>query len=247
MLLKQETERYSVQISLNEIGKKGQEKLLSSRVLIIGVGGLGSPAALYLASAGVGTVGIADSDTVELSNLQRQIIHSTADLGREKVSSAKETMLAINPKITVNTYNEFINSDNIAAIIKDYDFILDCTDNFKSKFLINDACVKEEKPFCHAGILGFQGEIMTYIPGDGPCYRCLFREPPKDKQTGVIGAVAGVIGCMQAIEAIKFITGAGKPLTNKLLMYDALRNEFNTVNIKKDKTCPVCSNHLLNS
>ena len=249
-LTNEQLERYARHIILKDVGVRGQKKLLEAKVLIIGAGGLGAPAAMYLAAAGVGTIGIADADEVDLSNLQRQIIHTTADIGKPKVESAKETMLAINPDITVNTYQEFIDSDNIMEIIRDYDFILDGTDNFPAKFLINDACVMVGKPFTHAGIIRFQGQIMTFVPGQGPCYRCVFRNPPpKDavptcKQAGVIGAMAGVIGCLQAMEAIKFITGAGELLTGKLLMYDALRNEFHTVNIRKDPECPVCSAHL---
>jgi len=163
----EQLERYSRHIILKEIGVKGQKKLLNAKVLIIGAGGLGAPAALYLAAAGVGTIGIADADVVDLSNLQRQVIHATADIGKPKVESAKESMLAINPDITVNTYQEFIYSGNIAEIIGDYDFILDGTDNFPAKFLINDACVLAGKPFCHAGIIRFSGQLMTYVPGEG--------------------------------------------------------------------------------
>ncbi len=229
------------------MGVKGQKKLLNAKVLIIGAGGLGAPAALYLAAAGVGTIGIADADEVDLSNLQRQVIHTTADIGKPKVESAKETMLAINPDVRVHTYHEFIASDNIMDIIRDYDFVLDGTDNFPAKFLINDACVMAGKPFCHAGIIRFQGQIMTYVPGQGPCYRCVFKNPhPKDavptcKQAGVIGAMAGVIGCLQAMEAVKYITGAGELLTGYLLTYDALKMEFRKIRLPKDDHCAVCS------
>ena len=248
-LTNEQLERYSRHIILKDVGVKGQKKLLEAKVLIIGAGGLGAPAAMYLAAAGVGTIGIADADDVDLSNLQRQVIHTTGDIGKPKVESAKETMLAINPDITVCTYREFIYSDNIIEIIRDYDFILDGTDNFPAKFLINDACVMAGKPFCHAGIIRFQGQLMTYVPGQGPCYRCVFRDPPpKDavptcRQAGVIGAMAGVIGCLQAMEAVKFITGAGELLTGKLLMYDALRNEFTTLKIKRDPKCKLCGDH----
>lgn len=248
-LTNEQLERYARHIILKDVGVRGQKKLLEAKVLIVGAGGLGAPAAMYLAAAGVGTIGIADADEVDLSNLQRQIIHTTDDIGKPKVESAKETMLAINPDITVNAYQEFLDSDNIMDVIGDYDFILDGTDNFPAKFLINDACVMAGKPFTHAGIIRFQGQLMTYVPGQGPCYRCVFRNPPpKDavptcKQAGVIGAMAGVIGCLQAMEAVKFITGAGELLTGKLLMYDALRNEFHTVNIQKDPQCPVCTEH----
>ena len=167
----EQMERYSRHIILQEVGVKGQKKLLNGKVLIIGAGGLGAPAAMYLAAAGVGTIGIVDADEVDLSNLQRQIIHGTADVGKAKVKSAKETMNAMNPDVTVNTYREFVTSENIMDLIKDYDFIIDGTDNFPAKFLINDACVMAKKPFSHAGIIRFKGQLMTYVPGEGPCYR----------------------------------------------------------------------------
>ena len=199
----EQLERYSRHIILKEVGVKGQKKLLNGKVLIIGAGGLGAPAALYLAAAGVGTIGIADADEVDLSNLQRQVIHTTADIGKAKVKSAKETMEAINPDVKVNTYRKFIKADNIREIIREYDFVIDGTDNFPAKFLINDACVMEKKPFCHAGIIRFKGQLMTYVPGEGPCYRCVFQSPPPAdavptcKQAGVIGAMGGVIGSLQ--------------------------------------------------
>ena len=171
----EQLERYSRHIILKEVGAKGQKKLLNASVLIIGAGGLGAPAAMYLAAAGVGTIGIVDADEVDLSNLQRQIIHSTADIGKAKVKSAKETMEAINPDVTVKTYREFVTSENVMELIKDYDFIIDGTDNFPAKFLINDTCVMAGKPFSHAGIIRFKGQLMTYVPGEGPCYRCVFK------------------------------------------------------------------------
>ena len=243
----EQLERYSRHIILKEIGAKGQKKLLNARVLIIGAGGLGAPAAMYLAAAGVGTIGIADADEVDLSNLQRQIIHATKDLGKPKVQSAKETMNDLNPDVTVNTYHTFVTSANIREIIRDYDFIIDGTDNFPAKFLINDACVMEKKPFSHAGIIRFKGQLMTYVPGEGPCYRCVFRDPPpKDavptcKQAGVVGAMGGVIGSLQAMEAIKFIVGKGQLLTGYLLTYDALTMEFRKIKLPHNtENCPVC-------
>ena len=242
----EQLERYSRQIILQEVGVKGQKKLLNASVLIIGAGGLGAPAALYLAAAGVGTIGIVDADEVDLSNLQRQVIHTTNDVGKAKVKSAAETMEAINPDVTVKTYRTFVDSSNIMDLIKDYDFIIDGTDNFPAKFLINDACVMAEKPFSHAGIIRFKGQLMTYVPGEGPCYRCVFKNPPpKDavptcKQAGVIGAMGGVIGSLQAMEAIKYIIGKGDPLTGKLLTYDALKMEFHTIKLPKDDHCAVC-------
>lgn len=243
-------ERYSRHIILKEVGAKGQKKLLNANVLIIGAGGLGAPAAMYLAAAGVGTIGIADADEVDLSNLQRQIIHTTADIGKAKVLSAKETMEAINPEVTVKTYRTFVTSENISELIADYDFIIDGTDNFPAKFLINDACVMAKKPFSHAGIIRFKGQLMTYVPGQGPCYRCVFKNPPpKDavptcKQAGVIGAMGGVIGSLQAMEAIKYIIGQGELLTGRLLTYDALKMEFRKVKLPSDTShCAVCGEH----
>ncbi|MBR1390118.1 MAG: thiazole biosynthesis adenylyltransferase ThiF [Lachnospiraceae bacterium] len=245
----EQLERYSRHIILKEIGVKGQKKLLNAKVLIIGAGGLGAPAAMYLAAAGVGTIGIVDADEVDLSNLQRQIIHSTADIGKAKVKSAAETMQAINPDVTVNTYRTFVTSENIMELIADYDFIIDGTDNFPAKFLINDACVKAQKPFSHAGIIRFRGQLMTYVPDQGPCYRCVFKNPPpKDavptcKQAGVIGAMGGVIGSLQAMEAVKYITGQGELLTGRLMTYDALKMEFRTVKLPRDKGCAICGEH----
>ena len=245
----EQLERYSRHIILKEIGVKVQKKWLNAKVLIIGAGGLGAPAAMYLAAAGVGTIGIVDADEVDLSNLQRQIIHSTADIGKAKVKSAAETMQAINPDVTVNTYRTFVTSENIMELIADYDFIIDGTDNFPAKFLINDACVKAQKPFSHAGIIRFRGQLMTYVPDQGPCYRCVFKNPPpKDavptcKQAGVIGAMGGVIGSLQAMEAVKYITGQGELLTGRLMTYDALKMEFRTVKLPRDKGCAICGEH----
>lgn len=249
-LTDEQLERYSRHIILKEVGAKGQKKLLNAKVLIIGAGGLGAPAAMYLAAAGVGTIGIADADEVDLSNLQRQIIHGTADVGKAKVKSAQETIAQMNPDVTVNTYRTFVSADNIRDLIKDYDFIIDGTDNFPAKFLINDACVMEKKPFSHAGIIRFKGQLMTYVPGEGPCYRCVFKNPPpKDavptcKQAGVIGAMGGVIGSLQAMEAIKYIIGKGELLTGYLLTYDALTMEFHKVKLPKDThNCAVCGDY----
>lgn len=246
----EQLERYSRHIILKEVGVKGQKKLLNGKVLIIGAGGLGAPAAMYLAAAGVGTIGIVDADEVDLSNLQRQIIHATEDLGKAKVQSAKETMNRMNPDVTVNTYRTFVTSENVMELISGYDFIIDGTDNFPAKFLINDACVMAKKPFSHAGIIRFKGQLMTYVPGEGPCYRCIFKDPPpKDavptcKQAGVIGAMGGVIGSLQAMEAIKYIVGTGDLLTGCLLTYDALKMEFRKIKLPKHvPDCGVCGEH----
>ncbi|MBQ2626567.1 MAG: molybdopterin-synthase adenylyltransferase MoeB [Eubacterium sp.] len=244
----EQLERYSRHIILKEIGVKGQEKLMNAKVLIIGAGGLGAPAAMYLAAAGVGTIGIADADAVDLSNLQRQIIHTTDDVGRKKVDSAADTMRAINPEVSVRTYYEYVTASNIRDILADYDFVLDGTDNFPAKFLINDACVMEKKPLSHAGIIRFRGQLTTILPGESPCYRCIFKEPPpKDavptcSQAGVIGAMGGVIGSLQAMEAVKYITGAGELLAGSLLTYDALTMEFRKIRLPgRGSGCAVCS------
>jgi molybdopterin/thiamine biosynthesis adenylyltransferase len=248
-LSNEQLERYSRHIILSEVGAKGQKKILDAKVLIIGAGGLGAPAALYLAAAGVGTIGIADADEVDLSNLQRQVIHATPDVGKAKVLSAKESMSAINPHITVNTYRQFVDTSNIMDLIADYDFILDGTDNFPAKFLINDACVLAKKPFSHAGIIRFKGQLMTYVPDKGPCYRCVFREPPPPdavptcRQAGVIGAMGGVIGSLQAMEAIKYIIGKGDLLTGYLLTYDALKMDFRKVKLPNVSNCAVCGDN----
>uniref|UniRef100_C6DYK5 Molybdopterin-synthase adenylyltransferase n=1 Tax=Geobacter sp. (strain M21) TaxID=443144 RepID=C6DYK5_GEOSM len=248
-LSEEQITRYSRHILLKEVGGKGQKKLLEGRVLIIGAGGLGSPIALYLAAAGVGTIGIADADEVDLSNLQRQIIHTTPDVGKAKVLSAKETMLAINPELTVNTYQTWVCAENIAGLIADYDFVIDGTDNFAAKFLINDACVLAGKPYSHGGILQFDGQTMTVKPGESPCYRCIFPEPPpKDviptcSRAGVIGVLPGVLGTLQATEAIKYLLGAGDLLTGRLLTYNALRMRFREIPVKKNANCPICGDH----
>jgi len=242
----EQLERYSRHILLDDVGVEGQEKLLQAKVLIVGAGGLGSPAALYLAAAGVGTVGIIDSDVVEISNLQRQIAHFSKDINAAKVESAAEKMLAINPDIRVTTYKDYLCADNISGIIEGYDFVLDGTDNFPTKFLVNDACVFLGIPFSHGGILRFNGQTMTVIPGKTACYRCSFRNPPPPDavpscaQAGVLGAVAGMLGTIQAAEALKYITGAGELLTNRLLAFDAKTMTFRKIKLKKQESCPLC-------
>lgn len=245
-LTEQQIERYSRHIILEEVGGAGQEKLLSSKVLIVGAGGLGAPAGLYLAAAGVGTIGIIDSDKVDLTNLQRQIIHHTDDVGVEKVTSAENKMRAINPDVTVKTYNQRATAENIREIIKDYDFVIDGTDNFPAKFLINDACYFEKVPFSHAGILRFYGQLITVLPGETTCYRCIFLSPPPAgavpscSQAGVLGVLAGVIGSLQTTEAIKYLLGIGDLLTNTLLTYNALTMEFRKVHLRRNPNCPLC-------
>jgi molybdopterin/thiamine biosynthesis adenylyltransferase len=244
-LTEQQIERYSRNIILKEIGGAGQEKLLASRVLIIGAGGLGSPAALYLAAAGVGTLGLLDGDQVDVTNLQRQILHHTPDIGRRKVDSAREKLRAINPDVTVRTYDVWARADNIRDIIKEYDFVVDGTDNFPAKFLINDACYFERIPFSHAGILQFEGQLMTVLPGQTACYRCVFRSPPAHTapscgQAGVLGVLPGVIGSLQATEAIKHLLGMGGLLTDSLLIYSALTTDFRKVHVPRRPECPLC-------
>ncbi|MDD6553556.1 MAG: molybdopterin-synthase adenylyltransferase MoeB [Prevotellaceae bacterium] len=247
-LTEEQIERYSRHILLADVGLEGQEKIMNAKVLIVGAGGLGAPAALYLAAAGVGTIGIIDADNVDLSNLQRQVIHFTKDVGKPKVESAKEKMQAINPDVKVNTYKEYLYSGNALDIIKDYDFIIDGTDNFPVKFLINDACVMLGKPFSHGGILRFKGQTFTHVPGSA-CYRCMFKEPPPAgavptcSQAGVLGAIAGMLGTIQAAEALKYITGVGELLTNRLLTFDAKTMNFRTIPVKQRDNCPICGSH----
>jgi len=240
---KDQLNRYSRNIILPEIGTDGQEKISAGKVLIIGNGGLGSPVALYLAAAGVGTIGLIDGDVVDLSNLQRQIIHFTADLNKPKVFSAKEKINQLNPDVKVVAYPTLFTSENAFGLVEDYDFIVSATDNSISKFLINDVCVQAGKPFSHGGIHCFEGQTMTYIPGSA-CFRCLFQTSlPTEAVTGVLGAVAGTIGSIQAAEVIKFLTGIGELLTNKLLSFDAKTMRFQTIQIKRLENCPVCGSH----
>lgn len=243
-----EVVRYSRHIILPEVGGKGQKRLGESNVLVVGAGGLGSPAALYLAAAGVGLIGLVDSDVVDLSNLQRQILHNTLDLGRPKVDSARDTLESLNPLVRVKTYHTLLSADNVLDIIndEDYDVVVDGVDNFPARYLLNDACVLSNKPLVEAGILRFNGMAMTILPGRGPCYRCVFPEPPPEgtipscAQAGVIGSLAGTIGVIQATEAIKLVLGIGKPLVGRVLTYDALAGSFQTLEWERDPGCAVC-------
>jgi molybdopterin/thiamine biosynthesis adenylyltransferase len=249
----EQIERYSRHILLQDVGVEGQERIINSKVLVIGAGGLGAPVLLYLAAAGVGRLGIIDGDVVDLSNLQRQVIHFTPDLGKPKVESAKEKIKLINPDVNVVTYHDLFSATNAFDIIRDYDFIVDGTDNFPVKFLINDACVLAGKPFSHGGILRFEGQTMTYLPGTAAaCYRCVFHSaPPPDavptcSQAGVLGAIAGMLGTIQAAEVLKFITGTGELLTNRLLTFNAKTMNFRNVNVRRNKKCPVCGeDHII--
>lgn len=243
----EQAQRYSRHFVLKEIGVSGQKQLLAAKVLVIGCGALGSAAILYLAAAGVGTIGIADYDQVDISNLQRQIIHHYQKIGMEKVLSAAESVKELNPDITVQTYHLKITYDNILNMIKNYDFVIDCTDRFESKFLINDACVLAKKAYSHAGVVKFEGQAMTYVPGKGPCLRCLLEKvPPRQEtmtcsQSGVLGAVTGVLGSVQALEAVKYILGIGELLTGKIFTFNGLSMKINVINIPKaNKLCGVC-------
>jgi len=239
-------ERYSRHILLKQVGVEGQRRLWNARILIIGAGGLGAPVALYLAAAGVGTLGIADGDDVELSNLQRQVIHFSEDVGKSKALSAEDKIRRMNPDVHVRVHPEFVRAENILPLIEQYDFVIDGTDNFAAKFLINDACVLSGKPYSHGGILMFNGQTMTVLPGKSACYRCVFPAPPPPgvvptcSQAGVLGAVAGMLGTIQAAEALKFATGTGTPLSNALLIFDALDMSFRKVPLKRNPECPVC-------
>jgi len=243
----EQIERYSRHIILPEVGGVGQAKMLSARVLLIGAGGLGSPAAYYLAAAGIGHMGLVDFDVVDLSNLQRQIIHSTERIGQLKTESAKKTIQALNPDVQVTVFNERLDSKNIMRIFEGYDYILDGTDNFATRYLINDACVMTGKTNIHGSIFRFEGQATVFKPKVGPCYRCLYPEPPPPglvpncQEGGVLGALAGVIGNLQAVETLKMVLGIGNPLIGTLLLYDALNTEFRRLKLKKDPNCPVCS------
>lgn len=242
-------QRYSRHILLPEVGGKGQVKLAQAKVFIVGAGGLGAPVALYLAAAGVGTLGIIDGDRVDLSNLQRQVIHHTPDINRSKVQSAREKILAINPDVKVNTYEERLTSKNAMALIKDYDILVDGTDNFPTKFLINDAAVFSGKPLVHGGILRFDGQVLTILPKKSTCYRCIFKSPPPPgvvpscQEAGVLGALAGIIGTIQATEVLKLILNIGTPLTDRLMRYDALQTGFREVRVRRNPNCLVCGDN----
>lgn len=245
----EQIERYSRHIILPEVGAEGQSKLLESKVFMIGAGGLGSPVAYYLAAAGVGTIGIADADAVDLSNLQRQIIHNQDRIGMPKVESARETMQALNPDVTVKTYNHFVTADNIREIIRDYDLVIDGCDNFPTRFLVNDACFFEKKPLVSGAMFRFEGQVATFKPhedAEGPCYRCLYPEPPPAglvpscSEAGIMGALAGAVGTIQAVEAIKELLGIGDSLSGRLMTFDALRMEWKKLRLHRDPACPLC-------
>jgi molybdopterin/thiamine biosynthesis adenylyltransferase/rhodanese-related sulfurtransferase len=241
--------RYSRHLLIPEVGEAGQMRLLESKVLMIGAGGLGSPAALYLAAAGVGTLGIIDEDVVDDSNLQRQVLHTTERIGMAKTESARQTLTALNPDVEVVAYNERLTSANIDRILPGYDLVVDGTDNFPTRYLLNDASVKHDIPVVHASIFRFEGQMTVFKPHDGPCYRCLFPEPPPAElapscaEGGVLGVLPGIMGTLQASEALKLLLGIGTPLVGRLLLVDALEAEFHEVTLKRDPNCPVCGDH----
>lgn len=239
--------RYSRHLLIPEVGEEGQKKLLESKVLLIGAGGLGSPAAFYLAAAGVGTIGIVDADLVDETNLQRQILHRTVDIGRPKVDSARETIRNLNPDVEVVTYKLRLDSNNIYSVLDDgWDVVVDGSDNFPTRYLINDACYFRKIPQVHGSIFRFEGQVTVFSPDEGPCYRCLYPEPPPPElapscaEAGVLGVLPGIIGTIQAMEAIKLLLGIGEPLIGRLLHYDALRGQFKILRLERDPGCPLC-------
>jgi adenylyltransferase/sulfurtransferase len=244
----EQTKRYSRHILVPEVGGAGQRQLLAAKVLIIGAGGLGSPAALYLAAAGVGTIGIVDYDEVEVSNLQRQILHHTRDIGRLKVDSAMDTLGSLNPDVQLAPHRVVLSSQNAREIIHQYDIVVNGCDNFPTRYLLNDACVLEQKPLVDGAIYRFDGQTTVFMPGKG-CYRCIFPSPPPPNlvpscaEAGVLGVLPGIIGCIQATETIKLILGLGESLAGRLLLLDALGMEFREVTTRKDPKCPVCGDH----
>jgi len=242
----EEIVRYGRHLSLDEVGPEGQRLLKSARVLIVGAGGLGSPASLYLAAAGVGTLGLVDFDHVDRSNLQRQILYGESDVGRPKLAAAQERLRDMNPHVQVATHPTRLSAQNAQAIVADYDLVVDGTDNFATRYLVNDVCVLVGRPNVYGSVLRFDGQVSVFALDDGPCYRCLFREPPPPGlvpscgEAGVMGVLPGIVGSLQAMEAIKLITGIGEPLVGRLLLIDALDMTFRTIEVRKDPACPVC-------
>lgn len=241
--------RYARHVILEEVGEEGQEALLAAKVLIVGAGGLGAPLLLYLAAAGVGTIGVIDDDSVDLSNLQRQIVHATGAVGTPKVESAAETIARINPEIELVPIAERLTAENAPAIIDGYDLVADGTDNFATRYLLNDACYLAGKTLVSGALMRFEGQLSTFkahLGGDNPCYRCLFRDPPPDglvprcDEAGIFGAVAGVVGSIQAAEILKELLGLGRSLSGRLMLYDALEPRFQTISVKPDPSCPLC-------
>lgn len=247
ILSNEQKQRYSRHLLIPEVGAAGQTRLLESKVLLIGAGGLGSPAALYLAAAGVGTIGIVDFDVVDLSNLQRQVVHTNERVGERKVESARKTIAALNPDVTVDAHEEMLVADNVDRIISGYDVILDGTDTFETRYLLNDAAVAKGIPVVHASVFRFEGQLTTFIPYEGPCYRCLYPTPPPPELApgcsvaGVLGVVPGIMGMLQANEVLKVLLGIGETLAGRLLLFDALDSTFTELKLRRDPACPVCS------
>lgn len=245
-------DRYSRHIIMDEVGAEGQQALLDARVLVVGAGGLGAPAIEYLAAAGVGTIGIADDDAVERSNLQRQVIHGDDDVSRPKVDSAADFVRNLNPDITVGTHEVRVEPDNAESLIADYDFVVDASDNFRTRYLVNDVCTLTDTPFSHGAIYKFEGQVTTFTT-DGPCYRCLFPEAPPEGMvadcatTGVLGVLPGTVGCIQATETVKSVTGIGEVLEGRMLFYDAMDMRFEEVQYRKNPDCPVCGTDPIDS
>ncbi len=242
----EELQRYKRHIMLPEVGLEGQKKIARTKVFIVGAGGLGSPVGYYLTAAGVGTLAIIDNDVVELSNLQRQIAHSVKTLGNPKVESAKMHFESLNPNVDIIAIKQRLTKDNVLDFIRDYDIVVDCSDNFPTRFLVNDACVMSKKPLVTGAIFRFEGQLTVVIPGEGPCYRCLFEEPPppsmlpSPQEVGLLGVIPGVIGTLQAAEVLKLIIGRGEILRGELLIYDALKTTFRKVKVPKNPECPIC-------
>lgn len=250
-LTAEERQRYARHLSLPDVGAAGQRKLKAARVLIVGAGGLGSPTALYLAAAGVGAIGLVDQDVVDISNLQRQVLHSTADVARRKLSSARTRLHDLNPNVLVETHGEWLTSANALQIIRQYDIVIDGTDNFATRYLVNDACVLLSKPNVHGSVFRFDGQASVFAMPDGPCYRCLYPEPPPAglvqncAEGGVFGVLPGIIGTIQAAETLKLILGSGESLSGRLLMIDALTMQTRTVTVDRDPGCPACGTRTI--
>ena len=250
MLSAEQKERYRRHLIIPEVGEEGQAKLLRSKVLMLGAGGLGSPAALYLAAAGVGTIGIVDMDVVDLSNLQRQVLHSTRWIGKPKTESAKATLEALNPDVKVIPFSERLTADNVLEILSPFDLAIDGGDNFPTRYLLNDACIKLNKPNIHGSIFRFEGQVTTFIPKQGPCYRCLYPTPPPPDfapscaEAGVLGVLPGIVGLLQANEALKIILNRGQTLSGRLLTFEALKTRFHELKLRRDPNCPVCADGI---
>jgi molybdopterin/thiamine biosynthesis adenylyltransferase/rhodanese-related sulfurtransferase len=248
-LTETQRERYSRHLLLSEVGEQGQAKLLAGRVLLLGAGGLGSPAAMYLAAAGVGTIGLLDADTVDMSNLQRQVVHAQSRVGMPKVDSAEKFIHDLNPDVKVVKYQERLNRDNVDRIFAGWDVIVDGCDNFPTRYLVSDASLKHKIPVVHGSIFRFDGQVTTFVPFAGPCYRCLYPEPPPPHlapscaEAGVLGILPGVVGTLQATEAIKLLLGKGEPLNGRLLQYDSMGMKFRTFKLRRNPSCPVCGEH----